>query len=158
MSKQIEQVKEFHKVFEHPIGDIAKALSIKRGLQRHSYMKEELQEFHDAVEAEDLVEQADACIDIIYFALGTLVELGLADKYEDLFDEVQRSNMSKLCIDLPSAMETAESYLSHPENTNKELANIDRVGDYWKVSNPNTNKIVKSETYFKPNLKEIIDA
>ena len=56
MNKQIEQVKEFHKVFEHPIGDIAKALSIKRGLQRHSYMKEELQEFHDAVEAQDLVD------------------------------------------------------------------------------------------------------
>ena len=53
MAKEIEQVLEFHKVFEHPIGDVAKALSIKRGLQRHSYMKEELQEFHDAVEAED---------------------------------------------------------------------------------------------------------
>ena len=150
MAKEIEQVLEFHKVFEHPIGDVAKALSIKRGLQRHSYMKEELQEFHDAVEAEDLVEQADACIDIIYFALGTLVELGLADKYEDLFDNIQASNMSKVCLSMESAIRTAEA---HDQPTT-----IKPIGSYWKVSDANTNKIVKSETYFKPNLKEIINS
>ena len=150
MAKEIEQVLEFHKVFEHPIGDIAKALSIKRGLQRHSYMKEELQEFHDAVEAEDLVEQADACIDIIYFALGTLVELGLADKYEDLFDNIQASNMSKVSLLMESAMRTAKSY--------GKPCYITPLDNYWKVSDNVTNKIVKSETYFKPNLKEIINS
>ena len=150
MAKEIEQVLEFHKVFEHPIGDIAKALSIKRGLQRHSYMKEELQEFHDAVEAEDVVEQVDACLDIIYFALGTLVELGVTDKYEILFAEVQRSNMSKVCLSEDSAIDTAVNY---------ELpANVNSMGKYWKVSDANTNKIVKPETYFKPNLKEIINS
>ena len=150
MAKEIEQVLEFHKVFEHPIGDVAKALSIKRGLQRHSYMKEELQEFHDAVEAEDLVEQADACIDIIYFALGTLVELGLSDKYEALFANIQASNMSKVCLSMESAIRTAEA---HDQPTT-----IKPIGSYWKVSDANTNKIVKSETYFKPNLKEIINS
>ena len=150
MAKEIEQVLEFHKVFEHPIGDVAKALSIKRGLQRHSYMKEELQEFHDAVEAEDLVEQADACIDIIYFALGTLVELGLSDKYEALFANIQASNISKVCLSMESAIRTAEA---HDQPTT-----IKPIGSYWKVSDANTNKIVKSETYFKPNLKSIIDA
>ena len=150
MAKEIEQVLEFHKVFEHPIGDIAKALSIKRGLQRHSYMKEELQEFHDAVEAEDVVEQADACIDIIYFALGTLVELGLSDKYEALFANIQASNISKVCLSMESAIRTAEA---HDQPTT-----IKPIGSYWKVSDANTNKIVKSETYFKPNLKEIINS
>ena len=150
MAKEIEQVLEFHKVFEHPIGDIAKALSIKRGLQRHSYMKEELQEFHDAVEAEDLVEQADACIDIIYFALGTLVELGLSDKYEALFANIQASNISKVCLSMESAIRTAEA---HDQPTT-----IKPIGSYWKVSDANTNKVVKSETYFKPNLKEIINS
>ena len=150
MAKEIEQVLEFHKVFEHPIGDVAKALSIKRGLQRHSYMKEELQEFHDAVEAEDLVEQADACIDIIYFALGTLVELGLSDKYEALFANIQASNISKVCLSMESAIRTAEA---HDQPTT-----IKPIGSYWKVSDANTNKIVKADTYFKPNLKEIIDA
>ena len=150
MAKEIEQVLEFHKVFEHPIGDVAKALSIKRGLQRHSYMKEELQEFHDAVEAEDLVEQADACIDIIYFALGTLVELGLSDKYEALFANIQASNISKVCLSMESAIRTAEA---HDQPTT-----IKPIESYWKVSDANTNKIVKSETYFKPNLKEIINS
>ena len=150
MAKEIEQVLEFHKVFEHPIGDVAKALSIKRGLQRHSYMKEELQEFHNAVEAEDLVEQVDACIDIIYFALGTLVELGLSDKYEALFANIQASNISKVCLSMESAIRTAEA---HDQPTT-----IKPIGSYWKVSDANTNKIVKSETYFKPNLKEIINS
>ena len=150
MAKEIEQVLEFHKVFEHPIGDVAKALSIKRGLQRHSYMKEELQEFHGAVEAEDLVEQADACIDIIYFALGTLVELGLSDKYEALFANIQASNISKVCLSMESAIRTAEA---HDQPTT-----IKPIGSYWKVSDANTNKIVKAETYFKPNLKEIINS
>ena len=150
MAKEIEQVLEFHKVFEHPIGDVAKALSIKRGLQRHSYMKEELQEFHDAVEAEDLTEQADACIDIIYFALGTIVELGLADKFETLFANIQASNISKVCLSMESAIRTAEA---HDQPTT-----IKPIGSYWKVSDANTNKIVKSETYFKPNLKEIINS
>ena len=150
MAKEIEQVLEFHKVFEHPIGDIAKALSIKRGLQRHSYMKEELQEFHDAVEAEDVVEQVDACLDIIYFALGTLVELGLSDKYEALFANIQASNISKVCLSMESAIRTAEA---HDQPTT-----IKPIGSYWKVSDANTNKIVKSETYFKPNLKEIINS
>ena len=150
MAKEIEQVLEFHKVFEHPIGDVAKALSIKRGLQRHSYMKEELQEFHDAVEAEDVVEQADACIDIIYFALGTLIELGLSDKYEALFANIQASNISKVCLSMESAIRTAEA---HDQPTT-----IKPIGSYWKVSDANTNKIVKADTYFKPNLKEIIDA
>ena len=150
MAKEIEQVLEFHKVFEHPIGDIAKALSIKRGLQRHSYMKEELQEFHDAVEAEDVVEQVDACLDIIYLALGTLVELGLSDKYEALFANIQASNISKVCLSMESAIRTAEA---HDQPTT-----IKPIGSYWKVSDANTNKIVKSETYFKPNLKEIINS
>ena len=150
MAKEIEQVLEFHKVFEHPIGDVAKALSIKRGLQRHSYMKEELQEFHDAVEAEDLTEQADACIDIIYFALGTIVELGLADKFETLIAMIQASNISKVCLSMESAIRTAEA---HDQPTT-----IKPIGSYWKVSDANTNKIVKSETYFKPNLKEIINS
>ena len=150
MAKEIEQVLEFHKVFEHPIGDVAKALSIKRGLQRHSYMKEELQEFHNAVEAEDVVEQVDACLDIIYFALGTLVELGVADKYEILFAEVQRSNMSKVCLSEDSAIDTAEKYT--------DVSNIKPIDKYWKVYDAVTNKIVKAVTYSKPDLKEIINS
>ena len=150
MNKQIEQVKEFHKVFEHPIGNTPESLSVKRGLERHDYLKEELQEFKDAVESQDLVEQADACIDIIYFALGTLVELGLTNKYEALFDEVQRSNMSKVCLSMESAIDTAEKYT--------DVSNIKPIVKYWKVYDAVTNKIVKAVTYSKPNLKEIINS
>ena len=57
-------------------------------------MLEEINEFLDAVKEQDIVEQADAMIDTIYFALGTLVEMGVQP--EQLFDIVQHANMSKL--------------------------------------------------------------
>lgn len=60
-------------------------------------MLEEINEFLEAAEEGDIVEQADAMIDVIYFALGTLVEMGI--KPDKLFDIVQYANMSKLWED-----------------------------------------------------------
>lgn len=57
-------------------------------------MQEEVEEF---LEAEDVVDQADAMIDLIYFALGTLVEMGV--KPEPLFRIVHEANMKKLWPD-----------------------------------------------------------
>ena len=51
----------------------------------------------EAVKQEDIVEEADAMIDVIYFALGTLVEMGI--RPDELFEIVQRANMSKLWED-----------------------------------------------------------
>ena len=58
---------------------------------------EEINEFLDAVKEQDIVEQADAMIDTIYFALGTLVEMGVQP--DILFRIVQNANMSKLWPD-----------------------------------------------------------
>ena len=66
----------------------------KRALSRGKWMNEEVAEF---LVAEDIYEQADAMIDLIYFALGTLVEMGL--EADELFDIVQQANMSKLWPD-----------------------------------------------------------
>lgn len=60
-------------------------------------MLEEINEFLDAVKEQDIVEQADAMIDTIYFALGTLVEMGVQP--DILFKIVQHANMSKLFPD-----------------------------------------------------------
>ncbi len=66
----------------------------KRALSRGKWMNEEVAEF---LIAEDIYEQADAMIDLIYFALGTMVEMGL--EADELFDIVQSANMAKLFPD-----------------------------------------------------------
>lgn len=60
-------------------------------------MLEEINEFLEASEKQDIIKQADAMIDTIYFALGTLVEIAIEP--DELFYIVQNANMSKLWPD-----------------------------------------------------------
>ena len=62
-------------------------------------MKEENEEYLVAANANDLVEIADALGDMLYILCGTIIEHGLQHKIEEIFDEIQRSNMSKLGVD-----------------------------------------------------------
>lgn len=94
MNVQYTQVREFHEKFGHPYSDTPVAMDADRRDQRYSYMTEELIEF---LTARTVVDQADAMIDLIYFALGTLVELGV--KPDPLFNIVHAANLSKLWPD-----------------------------------------------------------
>ena len=91
MDKQWEKVKEFHEIFGHPVSSDPTFMEKDRVEKRAKWMTEEIDEF---VEATDLSEQVDAMIDLIYFALGTLVEIGV--KAEEVFNVVHEANMSKL--------------------------------------------------------------
>lgn len=97
MQKQINAVKEFHTAFvighsETPKADLGE---IKNTL-RYNLMKEENEEYLEAVKNNDLIEIADALGDMMYILCGTIIEHGLQHKIEEVFDEIQRSNMSKL--------------------------------------------------------------
>jgi predicted HAD superfamily Cof-like phosphohydrolase len=97
MQKQIKSVHEFHSAFglginTLPTGDLGE----NRNLLRFNLMKEENEEYLEAVTNNDLVEIADALGDMLYILCGTIIEHGLQDKMEAVFDEIQRSNMSKL--------------------------------------------------------------
>ena len=59
-------------------------------------MKEENDEYLDACEKGDMVEIADALGDMMYILCGTILSHGLQSKIEEIFEEIQRSNMSKL--------------------------------------------------------------
>ena len=98
MNKEWEEVKLFHEKFNHPIGQYPKIMEKERAKKRYNWMLEEINEFLEAVEQGDIVEEADAMIDVIYFALGTLVEMGI--KPDELFEIVQCANMSKLWEDV----------------------------------------------------------
>ena len=67
-----------------------------RNLLRFNLMKEENEEYIEAANNNDLVEVADALGDMLYILCGTIIEHGLQDKIDDVFNEIQRSNMSKL--------------------------------------------------------------
>ena len=94
MNQEWNAVKEFQSKFGHPIADKPMQMDADRAKKRYNWMLEEINEF---IEAEEIVEQADAMIDVIYFALGTLVEMGI--KPDNLFKIVQDANMAKLWPD-----------------------------------------------------------
>lgn len=97
MQKQINSVKEFHAAFEIGYSEFPKAnLGDSKNQLRFNLMKEENEEYLEAVQNNDLVEIADALGDMMYILCGTIIEHGLQDKIEAVFDEIQRSNMSKL--------------------------------------------------------------
>ena len=93
----IDQVREFHDAFgianaAAPIG----AIGDKDVLLRYTLMREENEEYMEAAQRGDLVEVADALGDMLYILCGTILKHGLQDKIEEVFLEIQRSNMSKL--------------------------------------------------------------
>jgi predicted HAD superfamily Cof-like phosphohydrolase len=92
--KAQQAVHEFHKVFNLPISDTPKELERERIELRAKWMKEEIAEL---LEAGDVVDQVDAVIDIIYFAIGVFVEMGIDGS--KAFELVHHANMKKLAQD-----------------------------------------------------------
>ena len=109
--ESLSMVAEFHKVFKHPILDTPQLPDDKRCKLRVSLLAEELKELEHAIEQKDLVEIADAFCDLQYVLSGAILEFGLGDKFEQLFKEVQRSNMSKACNTEEEAIQTVAYYL-----------------------------------------------
>ena len=100
MKKQLDAVKQFHGSFGLRISEVPKGtLGEAVNLLRYNLMKEENEEYFEAVQNNDLVEIADALGDMLYILCGTIIEHGLQYKIEEVFDEIQRSNMSKLGAD-----------------------------------------------------------
>ncbi|WP_027124523.1 nucleoside triphosphate pyrophosphohydrolase family protein [Gelidibacter mesophilus] len=97
MQKKIEAVKEFHTAFKIGHRETPKAdLGIEKNMLRYKLMREENEEYLEAANANDLVEVADALGDMLYILCGTIIEHGFQHKIEEVFDEIQKSNMSKL--------------------------------------------------------------
>ena len=97
MQKQINAVKEFHTAFVIGHSEIPRAdLGESKNILRYTLMKEENEEYLEAVQNNELIEIADALGDRMYILCGTIIEHGLQHKIEEVFDEIQRSNMSKL--------------------------------------------------------------
>lgn len=97
MKKSLQAVQDFHKAFGLGIAVKPTArLSAETVQLRYGLMKEENEEYLEAAKAGDLLEIADALGDMLYILCGTIIEHGLQDKMAEVFEEIQRSNMSKL--------------------------------------------------------------
>ncbi len=100
MKKRISAVHQFHTAFglgiqEKPLADLGAA----KNKLRYELMKEENEEYLEAANSNDLVEVADALGDMLYILCGTIIEHGMQHKIEEVFEEIQKSNMSKLGAD-----------------------------------------------------------
>jgi predicted HAD superfamily Cof-like phosphohydrolase len=149
----ISKVSEFHKTFEAPILESPQIPSEDRCKLRVSLLQEELNELQQAINDKDIVEIADALCDLQYVLSGAVLEFGLGDKFNDLFNEVQRSNMSKACDSIQESIET----ISHYKQKDGTESMYKKVGDKWVVYRLSDNKVLKSVNYSPANLKNIIN-
>ena len=72
---------------------------IESAWENRDLLKEENEEYLEAALNGDMVEIADALGDQLYILCGTILRHGLQDKIVEVFEEIQRSNMSKLDAD-----------------------------------------------------------
>jgi predicted HAD superfamily Cof-like phosphohydrolase len=147
----LNQVADFHRTFKHPIEKTPVIPAPERCRLRVSLLQEELQELEDAIAANDLVEVADALCDIQYVLSGAVLEFGLGDKFRDLFDEVQRSNMSKTCATEAEAEATAEHYRQKGTE-----CYIQQSGNHWLVYREGDNKTLKSINYSPADIAGLL--
>jgi predicted HAD superfamily Cof-like phosphohydrolase len=128
LKETIEAVETFHNAFGiennyTPTTELTEA----EILLRYKLMREENEEYLEAAQNGDIVEIADALGDQLYILCGTILKHGLQHKIAEVFQEIQRSNMSKLDAD------------------GKPIYRED-------------GKVMKSALYFKPNIKDILEA
>lgn len=153
MNQYLESVAQFHETFKAPILDNPQIPSRERCELRVSLLQEELNELKEAIENKDITEIADALADIQYVLSGAVLEFGLKDKFDELFAEVQRSNMSKAC----STMQEAVATLSHYKQKDGTEGRYEKVGDKWVVYRNSDDKVLKSVEYSPAKLGEIIE-
>lgn len=157
--QSIEQVKEFHEVFNHVIAPAPCIPDEGNNRFRQSFILEELAEVSQALAADDVVLFADGLADIQYVLDGWFLNAGLL-KYKDaIMEEVHRSNMSKVCKTRKEAEDTIESLqdLHDPEDEVQTKYIIDPVGDYFIVKRAHDGKVMKSINYSKPDIACILN-
>lgn len=148
----LNQVAEFHKTFNAPILPTPTIPSKERCDLRVALLQEELHELKQAIEDNNLVEIADALCDLQYVLSGAVLEFGLGNKFVELFNEVQRSNMSKACATEQEAQETVEHYLQLDQE-----AYYEKSGDKYNVHRKADNKVLKNKYYSPADLEKILN-
>ncbi len=151
--ESLSMVAEFHKTFKHPILESPQLPDENRCKLRISLLAEELKELEHAINEKDIIEIADAFCDLQYVLSGAILEFGLANKFKSLFEEVQRSNMSKACKSEEEAIATVEFY----KKKDGTECYFKQEGSLWLVYRRSDNKTIKSVNYSPASLEQIIN-
>lgn len=149
----LNQVAAFHRTFKHPILDTPQIPDKKRCELRISLIAEELKELEEAIANDDLVEVADALCDIQYVLSGAVLEFGMGERFKTLFDEVQRSNMSKAC----ETEEEAKATVAHYQKEKWTECYYEEADGKWLVYRTEDKKTLKSVNYSPADLKSIVE-
>ncbi len=147
-------VADFHRVFKHPILTSPTIPDENRCKLRVALIAEELKELEVAILENDIVGVADALCDIQYVLSGAILEFGLGEKFATLFEEVQRSNMSKACDTEEEARATIEFYR---KKDGTECYTKFEDGK-WLVYRTSDNKTIKSVNYSPADLDSIVNS
>jgi predicted HAD superfamily Cof-like phosphohydrolase len=100
MKDKLQAVQRFHESFGLGVSQQLRAnLGVTKNSLRFNLMDEENREYLEAANNNDMVEVADALGDMLYILCGTILEHGMQHKIEEVFNEIQQSNMSKLGAD-----------------------------------------------------------
>lgn len=126
LKDKIGKVREFHDTFRVPANENPALIRNELAELRHRLMLEENEEYLDACKKGDINLIADALGDQMYILFGTIISHGLQHKIEEVFDEIHRSNMSKL------------------DDNRKPIFRED-------------GKVLKSNNYFTPDIKSILE-
>ncbi|MFM7329141.1 MAG: hypothetical protein ACKO3B_10460, partial [Bacteroidota bacterium] len=149
--ESLQQVAEFHRTFKHPVVESPAIPDEKRCRLRVDLLAEELREMEEAIQNNDIVGVADALCDLQYVLSGAVLEFGLGHRFNELFNEVQRSNMSKACNSEEEAQQTVEYYAREKSTP----CHYEQAGDKWLVYRSADNKTIKSIGYSPADLKSI---
>ena len=160
-TSQTKKVIEFHNTFDHPVSETVVENSYfltPEWENRVNYIKEEAKEGFDCRTIEDA---SDFLMDMLYFIKGGIAQLGLQHIENELFEEVHKSNMSKLCNSKDEADKAVEIYAEQ----GVEVIIIPKVFEDEKkntitkyiLKRKIDGKILKSSTFFTPNLIGIIN-
>jgi predicted HAD superfamily Cof-like phosphohydrolase len=146
-------VAAFHDLFGMPVLEQPTIPSKERCKLRISLLEEELEELKDAIEDNDIIEIADALADLQYVLSGAILEFGLGGKFKALFDEVQRSNMSKACSTIEEAEATRQYYKKERDT---ESVIKPKEGQFL-VYREGDGKVLKSVNYSPADLASIVE-
>lgn len=149
----LDQVSEFHETFKHPILGLPQIPDKKRCRLRMSLLQEELSELQLAINYGNLVDVADAFCDLQYVLSGAILEFGMKDLFDELFNEVHRSNMSKACDSEEEANKTIQHFASIGV---KCYAKLNHPKNNWLVYRSDDDKTMKSINYSPADLIGIL--
>jgi predicted HAD superfamily Cof-like phosphohydrolase len=127
MKKQLEAVETFHNAFGQENGKYPRPLDEHGFNLRHSLMQEENDEYLEACFKNSLVDIADALGDQLYILCGTILRHGMQHIIEDVFDEIQASNMSKLGDDGKPVLREDGKILKGPQYFRPNLSKFIKV-------------------------------